>query len=71
MESIWNGIERPQFASLQGDTKTDVLVIGGGLCGILCAYMLKKAGVDCILAEADRICAGVTNGILAFLFALW
>ena len=65
MESIWNGIERPQFPSLQGDTKTDILVIGGGLCGILCAYMLKKSGVDCVLAEADRICAGVTNGTTA------
>ncbi len=65
MESIWNNIEKPRFGSLQGDIKTDVLIIGGGMCGILCAYMLKNAGVDCVLAEADKICAGVTNGTTA------
>ena len=65
MESIWNNIEKPRFGSLQEDIKTDVLIIGGGMCGILCAYMLKNAGVDCVLAEADKICAGVTNGTTA------
>ena len=65
MKSIWNDIEKAQFARLQGDIKTDVLIIGGGMCGILCAYMLKKAGVDCVLVEADRICRGITNGTTA------
>lgn len=66
MESIWNNdIKKREFEPLQGNIKTDVLIIGGGLCGILCAYMLKKAGVDCVLAEADRICAGITNGTTA------
>lgn len=65
MESIWNGIKRTKFAALEGDINTDVLIIGGGICGILCAYMLKRAGVDCVLAEADRICGGITNGTTA------
>lgn len=65
MESIWNNIKKEEFNSLSGDLKTDVLVIGGGMCGILCAYMLKAAGVDCVLAEADSICAGITNGTTA------
>ena len=66
MKSIWNNnIEKCKFDSLQGDIKTDVLVIGGGLSGILCAYMLRAAGVDCVLVEADRICAGITNGTTA------
>ena len=56
MKSLWNNIEKPKFSSLQGDAVTDVLIIGGGLCGILCAHMLKESGVDCILAEADEIC---------------
>lgn len=61
MKSLWEeNIKIPEFDSLGGDVKTDVLVVGGGLCGLLCAYVLKKSGVDCILAEADRICAGVT-----------
>ncbi len=66
MKSIWNNnIERRQYEPLGRDIKTDVLVVGGGMCGILCAYMLKEAGVDCVLVEADKICAGITNGTTA------
>lgn len=66
MESIWNnGVEKCDFQPLDGDIKTDVLIIGGGLCGVLCAYALKKRGIDCVLAEADKICNGVTNGTTA------
>jgi len=66
MKSIWNNdVKLHRFEPLNGDVKTDVLIIGGGLCGILCAYMLKEAGVDCILVEADRICAGTTNNTTA------
>ena len=65
MKSIWNKIEKPEFNSLQGDIKTDVLIIGGGFCGILCAYMLKDAGIDCVVVEADKICRGITNGTTA------
>lgn len=65
MNSVWNNIKKPEFNSLEGDIKTDVLIIGGGMCGILCAYMLKKAGVDSVLVEADKICRGVTNNTTA------
>lgn len=66
MNSIWNdNVEELKFDSLKGDIKTDVLIIGGGMCGILCAYMLKKSGVDCVLVEANRICLGVTNNTTA------
>ncbi len=65
MKSIWNNIEKPQMDELWDDIKTDVLVVGGGMCGILCAYLLKKAGVECVLAEADKICAGITNATTA------
>lgn len=61
MESLWNNAPKPKFASLDGDMSTDVLIIGGGLCGILCAYMLEKAGFDYVLVEADKICHGITN----------
>ncbi len=66
MDSIWSKTTaRPQFAALTGDVKTDVLIIGGGITGILCAYMLHCAGVDCVLAEADRICGGITQNTTA------
>lgn len=66
MNSIWvEGVKKPSFEALGGSAKTDVLVIGGGMAGILCAYMLKRAGVDCILAEAGEICGGITKNTTA------
>lgn len=62
MKSIWEKeVELPKFESLSGDIKTDVLVIGGGMAGLLTAYMLKEAGIRCIVVEAERVC-GMTTG---------
>lgn len=65
MKSIWDEGGIGRFEKLRGDIKTDVLVIGGGMAGLLTAYYLQKAGVDCVLAEADRICSGVTKNTTA------
>ncbi len=65
-ESLWTKTcQLPSFEPLCGDKKTDVLVIGGGICGILCAYFLKQAGVDTILVEGSRLCSGVTKNTTA------
>ncbi len=65
MGSVWEHIDAPQFRGLNGGKRTDVLIIGGGIAGILCAYKLKNAGVNCILAEAKRICSGITKATTA------
>ncbi len=65
MKSIWNEIKLPSFSSLPGDTKTDVLIIGGGMAGLLCAHSLKQAGVRCMIAEAGQIAGGVTKNTTA------
>ena len=66
MNSVWMAdAERPQFESLKQNIKTEVLIVGGGMAGILCAHTLKRAGVDCLLVEADRICGGVTSDTTA------
>lgn len=66
MNSIWSETaEHTPFPSLKGNQTTDVLIIGGGITGILCAYMLRNAGVDCLLVEADRICGGITKNTTA------
>ncbi len=66
MDSIWkNDLNRTPFAALKGNRTTDVLILGGGIAGILCAYKLKKAGVDCMLAEAGEICSGITENTTA------
>lgn len=66
MDSVWKKTTiLPQFETLQGDVKTDVLIIGGGITGILCAYFLKERGIDCLLVEGDRLCHGVTGNTTA------
>ncbi len=66
MDSIWReNTAQPNFPTMPGSLKTDVLIIGGGMAGLLCAHVLKKAGVDCILVEAKKICDGVTGDTTA------
>ncbi len=66
MHSIWQtDVTLPSFPPLDGDRHTDVLVIGGGLTGLLCAYFLQQAGIPCLLAEAGTICSGVTQNTTA------
>ena len=60
MDSLWTStVSLPPFPPLKQDTKTDVLIIGGGLAGILTAYELKQAGIDALLIEAGTVCGGV------------
>lgn len=62
MKSIWQtDTVLPEYNALEGDTSTDVLVIGGGIAGLLTAYLLKQSGIDCIVVEKRRICSGTTG----------
>lgn len=66
MNSIWSEkTVLPQFETLEDDVKTDILIIGGGIAGILCAYFLREKGVDYILAEGRTICSGITRNTTA------
>ena len=55
----------PQFPVLDSDTRTSVLIIGGGIVGILTAYFLQRHGIPYILAEKDEICAHTTGNTTA------
>lgn len=62
MKSIWEkNVDIPLFSALEQDISTQVLVIGGGLAGLLCAYRLSQQGIDCVLIEADQICRKVSG----------
>ena len=65
-KSIWtNTTSLPTFEKLNKDIKTDVLIIGGGLCGILCAYYLQKASIPYVLVEGNKIASGITKNTTA------
>ena len=65
-KSIWTETAAlPAFAPMNRDEKTDVLIIGGGMAGLLCAHALRQAGVDCLVIDADRVGGGVTAGTTA------
>ncbi len=66
MHSIWEEHGTPgHFPALERDISTDVLIIGGGICGLLCVHRLREVGVDCVLVEADRLCSGITKNTTA------
>lgn len=65
-KSIWTDTaNKKEYPKLEGDAKTDVLIIGGGICGVLCAHFLHEEGIDYILVEKDRIGRGITQNTTA------
>ena len=66
MESLWErNRKQPDFPAQDGDINTDVLIIGGGMAGVLCAYKLHCAGVPYVLAEVKTVCCGITKNTTA------
>jgi gamma-glutamylputrescine oxidase len=53
--------------SLQQDIEVDVAIIGGGLCGVSCAYYLTKAGINCCLLESRGIAYSATGRNAGFI----
>ncbi len=68
--SLWQDTCKSiNFPKIEKDLQTDVLIIGGGMAGILCAYFLKQKNVDYILCEAKQIGSGTTGKTTAVLSA--
>ncbi len=66
LNSIWSATAKDgSFPVLQGDLKTDVVIVGGGLAGLLCLKELTDRGVKCVLLEAKNIGSGVTKNTTA------
>lgn len=62
-KSIWE--TRPpeelrRYGALEGDLRTDVLVIGGGMAGYLTAFRLAETGRKVTLVEGYRLFSGTT-----------
>lgn len=66
MHSVWQyKTDKTSFSPLRGDISTDVAIIGGGLAGILTAYMLKTHSIDCAVLEKNTVGSGTTAGSTA------
>ena len=66
MQSIWS--ESCKFRKrevLDKDIKTDTIIIGAGMAGILIGYMLKQNGIDVILIDAAEMASGNTKNTTA------
>ena len=63
---IWFGqfpkSRRPSHPRLRGEQTARVVIIGGGLTGVACAFSCAAAGLAPLLLEADAIGGGMTGG---------
>ena len=61
-QSFWNKTaDKLVFPSLKQGLKTEILIIGGGITGVTCAYCLSQKGLKPVLIEAGRLCDGTTG----------
>ena len=66
LNSIWSATAKNGgFPELTEDIKTDVVIVGGGLAGVLTLRELTAGGADCVLLEAKSIGSGITENTTA------
>lgn len=53
--------EKQEYPELREDISVDVAIIGGGIVGLTCAYLLKNKGLKVAVLEANKIARGTTG----------
>jgi len=66
-KSIWQDAELPTFPPLKGALDADVAIIGGGITGLLTAYVLSSEGKRVAVLEKDRLASGASGLTTAFI----
>lgn len=67
--SIWQSVPVKSYPPLASDQSADVCVVGGGLAGLLSAYLMCKNGFEVIVLERDSFANSETarsTGHLSF-----
>ncbi len=60
--SYWNQTgDKTHYPRLDKSISTDVLIIGGGITGVTCAYCLAERGIKPVLIEAGVLSDGTTG----------
>lgn len=66
--STWDNFKKKVvYPSLKEDSEAEVVIIGGGLAGVLCAYQLSRAGLKVVLLEKKELGSGATFATTAFI----
>ena len=66
MKSLWSKtVQLPARETLSADIRTQNVVIGAGIAGILIAYLLQEQGQEVIVLEAKEIASGQTKNTTA------
>lgn len=61
-QSYWlASTDTTKYPTLDEDINADIAIIGGGIVGILCAYLMKDEGFNIVILEADHIAQGTTG----------
>lgn len=67
MKSVFNDIEIPTYPALRENIQTDILIIGGGIAGYLCAYEISKTNPNVVLVEANELFHSTTSLTTAYI----
>jgi len=57
----------PVYPRLSQDISCDILIIGAGIAGAQCAYLLRDSGLNVVLVEKNRVGSGGTCANTAFI----
>lgn len=68
-EMVWTNINKipNKFTYLSDDAECEVVIIGGGVTGAICAYNFAMAGVDTIVVDKNIIGYGSTSASTSIL----
>ena len=61
MKSIWMKNRHLEINKLSKDIECEILIVGAGLSGLLCAYKLKKHFTNIVIIDSDEIGLGASG----------
>lgn len=67
--SVWMETDLPQFSPLDRDLRVNVCIVGAGIAGMTCAYLLARTGRSIVVIDDGPIAGGETGRTTAHLTA--